>query len=157
MRRLIRLAAFAALAAAALVPGQAQAQASAQAAAPANCTLNNGIKHVISIQFDNTHLFRDRANVPSDLEQMPNLFNFMTSNGTLSDNEHTILISHTAGGILTSLTGLYPARQAITVSNSYGYFKTGTNATAFSSAFKYWTDKVDDVTPTGVNDPNPNM
>jgi len=157
MRRLIRLAAFAALAAAALVPGQAQAQASAQAAAPANCTLNNGIKHVISIQFDNTHLFRDRANVPSDLEQMPNLLNFMTSNGTLSDNEHTILISHTAGGILTSLTGLYPDRQGITVSNSYGYFKTGTNATAFSSAFKYWTDKVDDVTPTGVNDPNPNM
>src|SRR5438067_17615 len=159
MRRLIRFAAFAALAAAALVPGQAQAltQASAQAAAPANCTLNNGIKHVISIQFDNTHLFRDRANVPSDLEQMPNLLNFMTSNGTLSDNEHTILISHTAGGILTSLTGLYPDRQGITVSNSYGYFKTGTNATAFSSAFKYWTDKVDDVTPTGVNDPNPNM
>ena len=159
MRRLIRLAAFAALAAAALVPGQAQAQtqASAQAASPANCTLNNGIKHVISIQFDNTHLFRDRANVPSDLEQMPNLLNFMTSNGTLSDNEHTILISHTAGGILTSLTGLYPDRQGITVSNSYGYFKTGTNATAFSSAFKYWTDKVDDVTPTGVNDPNPNM
>src|SRR5438105_247960 len=159
MRRLIRLAAFAALAAAALVPGQAQAQtqASAQAASPANCTLNNGIKHVISIQFDNTHLFRDRANVPSDLEQMPNLLNFMTSNGTLSDNEHTILISHTAGGILTSLTGLYPDRQGITVSNSYGYFKTGTNATAFSSAFKYWTDKVDDVTPTGVNDPKPNM
>ena len=156
MRRLIRLAAVAALAAAALVPGQATAQAPATAA-PANCSLNNGIKHVISIQFDNTHLTRDRANVPSDLEQMPNLLNFMTNNGTLSDNEHTILISHTAGGILTSLTGLYPDRHGITVSNSYGYFKSGTNATAFSSAFKYWTDKVDDATPTGVNDPLPNM
>ena len=139
--------------------GSQLASARTERAAPATpaCNLGNGIKHVIYVQFDNTHLLRDNPNVPSDLEQMPNLLNFMTSNGTLSDNEHTILISHTAGGILTSLTGLYPDRQGITVSNSYGYFKTGTNATAFSSAFKYWTDKVDDVTPTGVNDPNPNM
>jgi hypothetical protein len=157
MRRLIRLAAVAALAVAqAAIPGPAAAQSQAPtAAASQSCTLNNGIKHVISIVFDNTHLFRDRANTPSDLEQMPNLLNFMTNNGTLSDNEHTILISHTAGGILTSLTGLYPDRQGITVSNSYGYFKTGTNATAFSSAFKYWTDLVDDS--TGTNDPLPNM
>src|SRR5690348_11529538 len=160
MRRLIRFAAITALAVAALVPGQAAAQAPTQApaqTAPANCTLSNGIKHVVSIQFDNVHLTRDRANVPSDLEQMPNLLNFISDNGTLSDNEHTILISHTAGGILSSLTGLYPDRNGITVSNSYGYFKTGTKATAFSSAFKYWTDKVDDVTPTGVNDPLANM
>src|SRR5205814_3653985 len=95
-------------------------------------------------------------NAASDLEQMPNLLNFMTNNGTLSDNEHTILISHTAGGILTSLTGLYPDRQGLTVSNSYGYFKPD-GTTAFSSAFKYWTDKVDDVTATGANDPRPNM
>jgi hypothetical protein len=157
MRRLIRLAAAAALVAAqAAMPGSATAQATqSPSAATQSCTLSNGIQHVISIQFDNTHLFRDRASVPSDLEQMPNLLNFMTDNGTLSDNEHTILISHTAGGILTSLTGLYPDRQGITVSNSYGYFKAGTNATAFSSAFKYWTDKVDDS--TGVNDSLPNM
>ena len=153
MRRLIRLAALAALVAAqALVPGPAAAQA---AVAPTtNCTLNNGIKHVVAIQFDNTHLFRDRANVASDLEQMPNLLNFMTENGTLSDNEHTILISHTAGGILSSLTGLYPDRMGITVSNSYRYFKAG-GTTASSSAFKYWTDLVDDT--TGTNDPLPNM
>src|SRR5207237_10336151 len=157
MRRLIRLAVVAAVVA---IQGFLAVTASAQPAAIGSaqiCQLGNGIKHVIYIQFDNTHLTRDRDGVPSDLEQMPNLLNFMTSNGTLSDNEHTILISHTAGGILTSLTGLYPDRQGITVSNSYGYFKTGTNATAFSSAFKYWTDKVDDVTPTGVNDPKPNM
>ena len=157
MSRLIRLVAVAALVvASAAVPGSAAAQSPLTAATP-NCALSNGIQHVIYIQFDNTHLFRDRANVPSDLEQMPNLLNFMLDNGTVSDNEHTILISHTAGGILSSLTGLYPDRMGITVSNSYGYFKTGTNATAFSSAFKYWTDKVDDGTPTGVNDPLPNM
>ncbi len=157
MRRLYRLAAVAALAVAqAMIPAPAAAQAPV-AAASNNCTLSNGIKHVMVFTFDNTHLFRDRANVPSDLEQMPNLLTFLTDNGTVSDNEHTILISHTAGGILASLTGLYPDRMGITVSNSYGYFRSVTNATAFSSAFKYWTDKVDDVTPTGVNDPLPNM
>src|SRR6059036_535630 len=144
MRRLIRLAAIAALVAA-MLPGPAAAQAPAAAPQSQDCSLGNGIKHVVSIVFDNTHLFRDRQSVASDLEQMPNLLNFFTDNGTLSDNEHTILISHTAGGSLTSLTGLYPDRQGLTVSNSYGYFKPD-GTTAFSSAFKYWTDRVDDVT-----------
>src|SRR5437879_6990028 len=157
MRRLIRLAAAMAIVIAqAVIPGTSAATSPSALAAPKNCALNNSTTHVISIQFDNTHLFRDRANVASDLEQMPNLLNFMTDNGTLSDNEHTILISHTAGGILTSLTGLYPDRQGLTVSNSYGYFKPD-GTTAFSSAFKYWTDRVDDVTAAGVNDPLPNM
>jgi hypothetical protein len=155
MKRLIRFAVAAAVAGAQALIASSASASPPQSAQPPSCQLSNGIQHVISVQFDNTHLFRDRANVASDLEQMPNLLNFMTDNGTLSDNEHTILISHTAGGILTSLTGLYPDRQGITVSNSYGYFKTATNATAFSSAFKYWTDKVDDA--TGVNDPLPNM
>src|SRR5436190_20701141 len=89
------------------------------------CQLNSAkgqIKHVIYVQFDNTHLTRDRANVPSDLEQMPHLLSFMQQNGTVFSNDHTILISHTAGGILSALTGLYPDRQGQTVSNSYGYF-----------------------------------
>src|SRR5439155_190165 len=64
------------------------------------------------------------------------------------------LISHTAGGILSTQTGLYPDRHGITVSNSYGYF-TPAHSVAFSSAFKYWTDLVDDN--TGLNDPFPNM
>ena len=38
-------------------------------------------------------------------------------------NDHTILISHTGGGILSSLTGLYPDRHGQAVSNSYGYFR----------------------------------
>ena len=32
-----------------------------------------GIKHAIYIQFDNVHFTRDNPNVPSDLEQMPQL------------------------------------------------------------------------------------
>jgi hypothetical protein len=107
------------------------------------CDLGNGghsrIKHVIYLQFDNTHLLRDRSNFASDLELMPHLKNFLADNGTLSDNEHTILISHTAGGILSSLTGLYPDRNGQAVSNSYGFFRSN-GSVGFSSSFKYWTD-----------------
>src|SRR5258707_12848387 len=105
------------------------------------CQLNspNGrIKHVIYVQFDNTHFRRDNPNVPSDLEQMPHLLNFITGNGVLMSNDHTVLISHTATGILTSLTGVYPDRMGQPVSNSFRYFKTdGTTRTGVS--FAYWT------------------
>jgi len=121
----------------------------------AGCQLSAGpVKHVIYLVFDNTHFLRDAPNVPSDLEQMPHLLNFLASNGTLMTNDHTILISHTAGGILSSLTGLYPDRTGINVSNSYFYYPPS-KIPAFSSAFKYWTDLVDDS--TGANDPLPNM
>jgi hypothetical protein len=123
---------------------------SATAAAP-SCTFANGVKHVIYLQFDNTHFRRDRPDVASDLEQMPHLLDFLKSNGTLFTNDHTILISHTAGGILSSLTGLYPDRQGQTVSNSYGFFGND-SSTHFSSSFKYWTDQVD-----ATFDPKPNM
>jgi len=120
-------------------------------AAASNCTLANGAKHVIYLQFDNTHYRRDNPNVASDLEQMPHLLNFLKDNGTLLTNDHTILISHTAGGILSSLTGLYPDRHGQAVSNSYDYFKANGLPT-FTSSFKYWTDTVD-----GSDDSLPNM
>ena len=122
--------------------------------ASGGCQLNGPVKHVIYLVFDNVHFRRDRPNVPSDLEQMPHLLNFLTSNGTLLTNDHTILISHTAGGILSSLTGLYPDRQGQTVSNSYFYFDS-TGTPQFSTSFKYWTDLVDDT--SGTADSNPNM
>lgn len=118
------------------------------------CQLGNNdgqIQHVIYLQFDNTHYNRDNPNVPSDLEQMPHLLDFLTQNGTLFTNDHTILISHTAGGILSSLTGLYPDRMGQTVSNSYDYF-TPDGTPHFTSSFKYWTDVVD-----ATNNPLPNM
>ena len=58
-------------AAAALLAGGLSQSASAQ------CNLGNGIKHVVYIQFDNVHFRRDNPNVPSDLEQMPNLLSFL--------------------------------------------------------------------------------
>ncbi len=102
------------------------------------CSFANGIKHVISIQFDNTHFRRDNADVPSDLEQMPHLLNFMRNNGTLLTNDHTVLISHTASGILSTLTGVYPDRMGQPISNSFRYF-TPTGSTRTGVAFAYWT------------------
>ncbi|HEU5362859.1 MAG TPA: hypothetical protein VFU56_05920 [Gaiellaceae bacterium] len=143
----------AACAAAALVTGVvSHGVAAASAAGP--CQLGNKdgqIKHVIYLQFDNTHYRRDNPKVPSDLEQMPALLHFLTGNGTLVANDHTILISHTGGGIVASLTGLYPDRNGITVSNSYEYFQP-TGVPKNTSAFKYWTDTVD-----GTNETLPNM
>ena len=69
------------------------------------CQLDNSIERVVYIQFDNVHFRRDNPNVPSDLEQMPNLLNFLEDKGTLFTNHFTPLISHTAVDILTSLTG----------------------------------------------------
>ncbi len=51
----------------------------APAAAHAACQLNSPtgkIKHVVYVEFDNVHFTRDNPNVPSDLEQMPNLLEF---------------------------------------------------------------------------------
>jgi hypothetical protein len=119
---------------------------------------NGKIKHVIYVQFDNTHFLRDNPNVPSDLEQMPHLLNFIKGNGVLMTNDHTALISHTATGILTSLTGVYPDRMGQPVSNSFRYFKTdGTTRTGVS--FAYWTaplfdpqGSTTDTTPTMINE-----
>jgi len=132
--------------------GQAGKQVSAE------CRLNsaNGnIQHVVFLIFDNVHFLRDNQNVPSDLEQMPNLLNFIRGNGTLLTNNHTVLISHTGNGILTNLTGIYADRHGQSVANSYRYFRSD-GSTASSSSFKYWTDLTDDSSATPT-DPSYNM
>jgi hypothetical protein len=122
------------------------------------CQLGNGIQHVIYVQFDNLHFLRDNPNVPSDLEQMPNLLNFLKQNGTLDVNHHAVLISHTANDIVTSITGVYSDRNGAAVSNSFGVF-AGSPAgkfISFPATFNYWTDKVNDVS-SASNDTTPVM
>src|SRR6476620_107435 len=137
-----RIAGFiaAVLAAASLTVAPA-VQVAASAQSDPGCQLQSpksSVKHVIQIQFDNTHFRRDNPNVPSDLEQMPNLLNFIKNNGTLMTDDHTVLISHTATGILSTLTGVYPDRMGQPVSNSFRYFTpSGTSRTGV--AFAYWT------------------
>jgi len=123
-------------------------------AAHAACQLNSPggqVKRVIHIVFDNVHLRRDNPNVPSDLEQMPNLLNFLTNNGTISGNHHTPLISHTATDILTAQTGVYGDRMGIPVSNSYGFFRAN-GSVGFSSSFLYWTALGGDGQPQMINE-----
>jgi hypothetical protein len=140
------------------------ASAAAPPAAPTQCQLNsqgNQIQHVIYIQFDNVHLSRDNPNVPSDLQQMPALLNFMEDNGILFSDQQTPLISHTANDYLTSLTGVDSNNLGQPVANSYGYFNPD-GSVSFGSSFTYWTDKVGGsdsnynlLTATGQNAPAP--
>jgi hypothetical protein len=127
--------------------------AAAQSASAA-CQLNSPggqVKHVIHIVFDNVHLRRDNPDVPSDLEQMPNLLNFIQTNGTISGNHRTPLISHTATDILTAQTGVYGDRMGIPVANSYGYFRPD-GSVAFNTSFLYWTALAGDGKPEMLNE-----
>ncbi|MGO9892285.1 MAG: hypothetical protein ACLP0L_30910 [Solirubrobacteraceae bacterium] len=151
--------------------GAVMALSAGSAAAATGCQLGPGgsIKHVIVVQFDNVHLVRDNPNVPSDIEQIPALYNFMKDNGTLLANDHTVLISHTSDGILSTETGLYPDEFGGGVANTFPYLnpsaKSGTSTT---SLFTYWTDPTNAASDplytlihanngsaTGVNTPAP--
>jgi hypothetical protein len=129
--------------------------------APSTCSLgvNGAIKHVIYIQFDNTHLNQDVPNVASDLQQMPHLLSFIRGNGTMMGNDHTVLISHTGGGILSTLTGVYPDRHGQGVSNSYVRINPS-GSFSFPSSFQYWSNTVATgiynlTQPDGTNVPAP--
>ena len=122
------------------------------------CQLGNGVQHVVQITFDNVHFFRDNPNVPSDLQMMPHLLNFIEQNGTMLSNNHTPLIAHTSNDMLTTLTGLYGDRQGAPIGNSYrSYNRDGTTDPA--TAFTYWTDPIFDTAsaPNAGHDTNPNM
>jgi hypothetical protein len=122
--------------------------------ASARCQLNSPggqVKRVVNIVFDNVHLRRDNPDVPSDLEQMPTVLNFIQNNGTISGNHHTPLISHTATDILTAQTGVYGDRMGIPVSNSYGFFRPD-GSVGFNSSFLYWTALSGDGKPQMLNE-----
>jgi hypothetical protein len=123
--------------------GGAEAQ-STPVAAPSSCSLpgqNGAIKHVILLHFDNVHFTRDVPNVPSDLEQMPHLLNFLNENGVVMSNMHTPLIAHTSADLLSTITGLYGDRTGVPIGNSYRFFNPdGTSNTGVS--FAYWTSPI---------------
>jgi hypothetical protein len=125
--------------------GAVSAGVAGPAAGRAGCALGAGgkIRHVIYMMFDNTHYTRDNPNVPSDLQQMPNLLGFLTGNGTLITREHTPLIAHTADDSVTLESGLYGARQGIPIANEYNYYKPG-GTTDTAGSFAYWTDPIVD-------------
>ena len=142
--------------------GTAHAAASSAAGKTGNstvsCKLGNGIQHVVQLTFDNVHFFRDNPNVPSDLELMPNLLNFFTSNGTMLSNNHTPLIAHTARRHPDHLhrpvrrpAGHGDLQQLPVVQRR----RPGRdfNTTDPASAFAYWTDPVFDTAADAERQP----
>jgi len=126
---------------------------------------SSSIKHVIELTFDNVHFRRDNPNVPSDVEQMPNLYNFLVGNGTVLNNNHTPLISHTGDDILTTLTGVYGDRHGQPIANTFNFYAADGQAHA-ALTFAYWTDlaqafdgtaegKFNMLTADGKNPPAP--
>jgi hypothetical protein len=144
-----------------VIPALTGAATSAVGATPATastCDLGNGISHVVNIVFDNVHFGRDNPHVPSDLERMPHLLDFLQSNGTILSNTHTPIIAHTADDSLSIYTGLYGDRHGQPLSNSYKtYNPDGTTDPATS--FAYWTSPVADTlaTPAAGHDTAPSM
>jgi hypothetical protein len=150
------VAAGAASTAATAAPARPAAAAHSSAGSSAStCVLGGGsVGHVIYIQFDNVHYTRDNPNVPSDLEQMPNLLNFITGSGTLISHEHTPLIAHTADDIVTSETGLYGSDQGDAIANEYQYYTGGTtDSTDEAGSFAYWTDPIVDYDTNYAGNP----
>ena len=140
-------------------PQPVAAKAAASPTPAIGCVLHSprgNVSHVIYVQFDNVHFKRDNPNIPSDLEQMPSLLNFLTGNGVLLTNHHTPLISHTADDILTSLTGVYPDEHGVPVANSFRYFNpNGTSNPGVS--FAYWTAPLFDPSTATPTDTTFNM
>ncbi|HEV2036102.1 MAG TPA: hypothetical protein VGU71_18235 [Candidatus Dormibacteraeota bacterium] len=158
MKRLIRLLVVAAVAVGWQIAAPTAALAAETPERPASqtCDLGNGVQHVVNVVFDNTHFSRDNPNVPSDLEQMPHLLNFIKGQGTLLTNQHTPLIAHTATDILTALTGVYGDRMGVPVSNTFRYFNpSGTSNPGVS--FAYWTSPIFDFSTSTPTDTTFNM
>ena len=159
-RVMLAVTTLAALAAFMVVQGAgARTDAASAPSAPSGCQLGPGVKHVISIVFDNVHFARDNPNVPSDLEQMPHLLNFLKQYGTVFSNSHTPMIAHTADDSLTIYTGLYGDRHGQPVTNSYFTYNPN-GSTDPATSFTYWTSPVVDTKsggPSAGHDTTPSM
>jgi predicted transcriptional regulator len=127
----------------------------AQTSVAQSCNLGHGVSHVINIVFDNVHFSRDNPNVPSDLEQMPHLLNFLKGNGTVFSNSHTPLIAHTANDSLTIYSGLYGDRHGQPLTNSYKVYNPD-GSTDPATSFAYWTSPIVDTKTNPTNAPFPN-
>jgi hypothetical protein len=117
--------------------------------AQAACDLHSrggAISRVVHIELDNVHLRRDNPNVPSDLEQMPHLRDFLLGNGTIGSSHHTTPLAQTAADTLTVLTGLHGDRMGVPIGDNTGTFRSD-GSVGFASAFAYWTANSSDGKP----------
>ncbi|MGF6312179.1 hypothetical protein ABIB82_006151 [Bradyrhizobium sp. i1.8.4] len=120
----------------------------------AGCELRShdgAIKRVVQIELDNVHLRRDNPNVPSDLEQMPHLRDFLTRDGLIAGNHQTSPLAQTAPDALTILTGLHGDRMGVPIGNSSAAFRSD-GSVGLATAFAYWTASSGDGKPLMLAD-----
>ncbi|WP_342723445.1 hypothetical protein AAFG07_30445 [Bradyrhizobium sp. B097] len=109
------------------------------------------IKRVVQIELDNVHLRRDNPNVPSDLEQMPHLRDFITRGGIIGSNHQTSPLAETATDTLTILTGLHGDRMGVPIGDNSAAFRSD-GSVGYASAFAYWTTNSSDGKPLMLAD-----
>ena len=109
------------------------------------------IKRVVQIELENVHLRRDNPNVPSDLEQMPHLRDFITRDGIIGSNHQTSPLAETATDALTILTGLHGDRMGVAIGDSSAAFRSD-GSVGFASAVAYWTAHSSDGRPLMLAD-----
>ncbi|WAH37156.1 alkaline phosphatase family protein [Alicyclobacillus dauci] len=107
------------------------------ATASSKANNHNPVKHVVYIIMDNVHY--------SDIQQMPHVVKFLHQ-GTVLQNDHTILDSHTQDGMLSDMTGKYPSQTGVI---DQGYYENGQYA-----GFGYWTNPDPDGKPHVTTTPN---
>ncbi|MCA6120292.1 hypothetical protein J6500_00010 [Bradyrhizobium sp. WSM 1704] len=95
------------------------------------------IARVVQIQLDNVHLRRDSPDVPSDLELMPHLREFLMRDGIIGSNHQISPLAQTATDALTVLTGLFGDRMGVPIDGNATFRSDG--SVGFASAFAYWT------------------
>jgi hypothetical protein len=120
----------------------------------AGCALHargGEVKHVVQLLFENLQLRRDDQAIPSDLEQMPHLLQFLVDGGTIGTRHDASLPAETSTDILSILTGLHGDRTGIPFGDSFGYFKSD-GSVSFATASAYWTTRAGDGKPLLLSD-----
>jgi hypothetical protein len=122
--------------------------------ADAACTLHargGEVTHVVQLLFENVHLRRDDQDVPSDLEQMPHLREFLAGGGTIGTNHTGSPLAEKATDVLSILTGLHGDRTGIPLGGDFGYFRSD-GSIGFAGVSAYWTAGAGDGKPLLLSD-----
>jgi len=107
------------------------------------------------LQFDNVATSpRDNPNVPSDLEQMPHLLNFIEKQRRNALQSPYSTHFHTGTDILTAITGLYGDHMECLSVTLPVFNANGTSSS--TPAFAYWTDLIPNGTYNMLSAPNTN-
>jgi hypothetical protein len=122
--------------------------------ADAACALHargGEVTHVVQLLFENVHLRRDDQDIPSDLEQMPHLREFLAGRGTIGTSHAGSPLAEKATDVLSILTGLHGDRTGIPFGDGFGYFRSD-GSIGFAGVSAYWTARGSDGKPLLLSD-----